>query len=435
MQHKILRLFLLYLLALSACSTPPPTAPATPTPTVVLLPTVTRRPAVTSTPSPTQTPAPTATPTLPPTPSIDQLKYRIVGYYPSWGTSAHDYSPASIAGNWLTHVNYAFSQIDPITLTCDLADPTIDRNNLTGLHQVKQNYPHLKVLMAIGGGTSSGSFSDAALSDEARQKFVKGCLDLYIGIYPEVIDGFDLDWEYPGIGDAARAEDKHNFTLLLQEFRRQLDALGKQNGQAYLLTAAVPAGPGFIQHYEMKEVSKVVDWLNLMTYDFHGAWDKSTNFNAPLYQASGDPYKANNIDAAVQAYLDAGVPSQKIILGLPTYGRGWGNVSSENNGLYQRSTKLPQGTFGSSAYAYWDLAENYVGQKDYVRYWNDEAKVPWLYSPADKIFITYDDPESIGFKADYVRAHQLGGAMIWNLGSDDGSLLGALYAHLSAATP
>ena len=122
-------------------------------------------------------------------------------------------------------------------------------------------------------------------------------------------------------------------------------------------------------------------------------------------------------------------------MGLPTYGRGWGNVSSENNGLYQHSTKLPQGTFGSSAYAYWDLAENYVGQKDYARYWNDEAKVPWLYSPTDKIFITYDDPESIGFKADYVRAHQLGGAMIWNLGSDDGSLLGALYEHLSTVTP
>ncbi|HEY4761223.1 MAG TPA: hypothetical protein VIH42_11640, partial [Thermoguttaceae bacterium] len=115
MLHKALRLFLLCVLALSACSTQMPAAPTAPTPTVVLLPTVTRRPAATSTPSPTQTPAPTATPTLTPTPSIDQLKYRIVGYYPSWGVSAHDYSPTSIAGNWLTHVNYAFSQIDPIT--------------------------------------------------------------------------------------------------------------------------------------------------------------------------------------------------------------------------------------------------------------------------------------------------------------------------------
>ena len=289
----------------------------------------------------------------------------------------------------------------------------------------------MQILIAIGGATLSHSFSDAALTDESRRQFVKACLDLYLGDYPKVIDGFDLDWEFPGVGDAARPEDKHNLTLLMQEFRRQLDEAGRRNGRTYLLTAAVPTSPGLVQNYELKELAEVSDWFNLMTYDFHGAWDKVTNFTAPLYRATGDAYPTGNGDAAVRRYLAAAVPPPKLILGVPSYGRGWGNVPADNHGLYQPSTQLPEGTFGGSAYTYWDLAEHYIDQGDYVRYWSDEAKVPWLYSATEKIFITYDDPESIGLKADYIRAHQLGGAMMWNLGSDDGSLLRALYERLS----
>jgi chitinase len=437
-------LFILLLMALSACS---PQARLTPTPTSPfgtppLLPTRTHPPAatrtvfapVTSTPEPAMPPSPTSTPTA--TPSIDRLAYRIVGYYPAWGVSAHDFTPYSITANLLTHVIYAFGQIDAATLTCAYGDAYIDHKNLIDLGGVKGSQPHVKVLIAIGGATFSNSFSDAALTDESRRTFVKSCLDLYLGAYPKVIDGFDLDWEFPGVGDTARADDKHNLTLLMLEFRRQLDQAERQNGRTYLLTAAVPTSPGLYQNYELKELAQVLDWFNLMTYDFHGAWDKVTNFNAPLYRATGDTYPTNNVDAAVRGYLVAGVPPPKIVLGVPSYGRGWGNVPADNHGLYQRSTQLPEGTFGGSAYTYWDLAEHFIDQGDYVRYWNDEAEVPWLYSPTDKIFITYDDAESIGLKADYIRAHQLGGAMMWNLGSDDGSLLHALYERLSArSTP
>ncbi len=381
-------------------------------------------------PEPTVPPSPTPTPTA--TPSIDSLAYRIVGYYPAWGVSAHNFTPYSITANLLTHVIYAFGQIDTATLTCAYGDAYIDNKNLIDLGRVKRNAPHMQVLIAIGGATFSNSFSDAALTDESRRTFVKSCLDLYLGAYPKVIDGFDLDWEFPGAGDTARPEDVHNLTLLMQEFRHQLDEVGRRNGRTYLLTAAVPASPGLYQNYDLKELAKVLDWFNLMTYDFHGAWDKVTNFNAPLYRATGDADPTNNVDAAVRGYLAAGVPPEKMVLGVPFYGRGWGNVPADNHGLYQPATQLPEGTFGGSAYTYWDLAEHYIAQGDYVRYWNDEAKAPWLYSATEKIFITYDDPESIGFKADYIRAHQLGGAMIWNLGSDDGSLLRALYEHLSA---
>jgi chitinase len=400
--------------------TPPPLATRTPTATAA--PTITLTP--TDQPTPTSTPAPTRTP------SIDQLAYRSVGYYPSWGISAHAYSPYSITANLLTHVIYAFGGIDLETLTCADGDDYLDNKNLLDLGVVKRSYPHLKVLIALGGGTASTGFSNAALTDESRRTFVKSCLDLYLDTYPDVIDGVDIDWEFPGIGDASRPEDKRNLTLLMQEFRRQLDERGQRNKRPYLLTIAMPTGASLFPNYEFKELAQAADWFNLMAYDFHGAWSKTTNFHAPLYRVTDDAYPLNNDDAAVQAYLDAEVPSDKLVLGVPFYGHGWANVPADNNGLYQRTTKLPEGTFGGSAYTYWDLAENYIDRNGYVRYWNDEAKVPWLYNAADRIFITYEDPESIGCKMAYIRDHHLGGAMIWNLSSDDGTLVRAVFEGL-----
>ncbi|MFN8596090.1 MAG: glycoside hydrolase family 18 protein [Anaerolineae bacterium] len=369
---------------------------------------------------------PTPTATL----SIEQIHYRLVGYYPSWGISAHNYTPYSITTNLLTHVIYAFSQIDRVTSHCAYVDEYTDHRNLIDLGQVKAAAPHLKVLIAIGGATLSNGFSDAALTDESRRAFVKSCLDLYFDTYPDVIDGIDIDWEFPGVGDTARPDDKHNLTLLMQEFRRQLDERTKRTQRPYLLTIAMPSGASLLNFYEIKDLSATTDWFNLMAYDFHGPWSKATNFNAPLYPVADDAYPLNNVDAAVQAYLKANVSPEKIVLGVPFYGHGWAGVSADNHGLYQRSTRLPQGTFDGSAYTYWDLAENYIDRNGYVRYWSEAAQVPWLYNAADRIFITYDDPQSIGLKADYVRAHHLGGAMMWNLSSDDGSLLQALFQGL-----
>ena len=183
-----------------------------------------------------------------------------------------------------------------------------------------------------------------------------------------------------------------------------------------------------MQNYEIKELAPLLDWFNVMTYDFSGAWSKETNFNAPLYRARDDPFPANNVDAAVQAYLEAGVLPHKITLGMPFYGRGWTTASTDNHGLYQ---KLARGAVSGTAYTYQNLLDKYIGKNNYARYWNYGAKVPWLYNPTDRVFITYEDPESIGYKADYVVDHYLGGAMIWHLSSDDGSLLTTLYNRLA----
>jgi chitinase len=429
---RTLAISLLSLLALSACGAPSAAAPSTIVAPETALPLVTRTSPVmpTSTPELITSPAPTATLTPDPTLTASQLKYRIVGYYPAWSNPARDGNASDLPGDMLTHVIYAFSSIDPKTHACVYGAESVDKYHFKHLRLLKQKYPHLKVLIAIGGATRSKDFSDMAAKAEMREKFVKSCIDLYIGTYQDLFDGIDMDWEFPGIGDGSRKEDTQNFTLLMKEFRRQLDTLEKQKSRSYLLTAAVPAGLWLLPNYELKELAPLLDWFNLMTYDFSGAWSKETNFTAPLYRAKDDPYPANNVDAAVQAYLKAGVLPHKITLGIPFYGRGWTTASDDNQGLYQKLTRGK--TINGAAFTYRNLVDNYIGKNGYERYWNYGAKVPWLYNSTDRVFITYEDPDSIGYKADYLIDHYLGGAMIWHLSSDaDDTLLQTLYERLA----
>ncbi len=343
---------------------------------------------------------------------------------------------ADIPADKLTHINYAFANMDGATGECILGDKWSDDANFRYLGELKTKHPHLKALISVGGWTWSGEFSNVALTEESRQHFVASCIERFLGKrYEGIFDGIDIDWEFPVSGglakNAARPEDKHNFTLLMIEFRRQLDALSAQTGRQYLLTIAAPASPGTYGNIELKEMSQTLDWLNLMAYDFHGSWDKTTNLHAALYGTAKDPGPDElNGHAAVQAYLQAGVPVDKIVLGVPFYGRGWAGVPDVDHGLYQPTKGLPKGTWEQGAFDYKDLAKNYADKNGYVRYWQEEAKEPWLYNAAKGVFITYDDAESLGIKADYVVEQGLGGVMFWELSADDGTLLGMLYSRL-----
>ncbi len=389
-------------------------------------------------PTPSPSPAPTSTPVPSPTPSPtpEPAPVRIVGYYTSWSIYQRDFQVADIPAAKLTHINYAFANVDGETGECILGDIWSDDANFRYLGQLKEEYPHLQVLISVGGWTWSGNFSDVALTEDSRRHFVESCVKRFlVGRYEGIFDGIDIDWEFPVSGglprNSARPEDKQNYTLLLQEFRRQFDELEAQTGRHYLLTIAAPASPDIYANIELKDISQYLDWLNVMAYDFHGSWDKASNFNAPLYATSADPSPGYlNAHATIQGYLQAGVPAGQIVLGVPFYGRGWAGVTDLDNGLYQPSTHLPKGTWEPGAFDYKDLAKNYVNKNGYTRYWHDEAKVPWLYNPATQVFISYDDPESLGLKADYVREWNLGGVMFWELSADDGMLLDTLDSYL-----
>ncbi|GAP63111.1 chitinase [Ardenticatena maritima] len=420
--------------------TPTPTAtgtPVSPTATPTPTPTATSTPA-SPTATPTPTPTPTATPTVPP--SSD---YIVVGYYPSWGVYDSDYHVMDIDASKLTHINYAFANISNDG-RCVLGDPYADvdkfypgdswdagalRGSFNQLRLLKEQYPHLKVLISIGGWTWSGKFSDVALTDASRQAFVQSCIDLFIkgefggsyGTHPGIFDGIDIDWEYPVEGGLTpgRPEDKQNYTLLLAEFRNQLDALSAQTGQPYLLTIAGGAGPTIINNMELAQMQQYLDFINIMTYDFHGDWENVTNFNAPLYYSPNDPSEDPinfNVHAAVQNYINAGVPREKLVLGLPFYGRSWTEVSPGPNGdgLYQPAGRVGPGTWENGMLDYADIVANY--EPTYQKFFHPQAQVPWLFNGTT--FITYDDPDTIVRKVQYLKAEGLRGAMFWELSED-----------------
>jgi chitinase len=176
-------------------------------------------------------------------------------------------------------------------------------------------------------------------------------------------------------------------------------------------------------HIQVDKIHPYLDWLNVMTYDFHGGWDKTTGFNAPLYPVTSGPDAHGlgtklNADSAIKSYLAAGVPPEKLVLGVPFYGRAWGGVKTVDNGLFQSQATPAHGAWDRGTFEYYNLAAKYIGK--YERHWQDEAKVPWLFDAKSGLMISYDDPQSIKLKAAYAREHKLGGVMIWELSGDDG---------------
>src|SRR5260221_1435688 len=361
--------------------------------------------------------------------------YRIVGYYTAWSIYARQYFITDIPANELTDLNYAFINLSnsgecisgdewgdtgylyPGDLQCEPL-----RGNFKQLKLLKKAHPNLHILMSIGGWTWSNKFSNAALTPESRTRLATSCI-AFMRRYG--FDGIDIDWEFPVSGglvkEASRPEDKANFTLLLAEFRQQLDSQDKR----YLLTIAAPATRQFYENFELDQIGRYVDWVNLMSYTFHGGWSKMTNLFAPLYASSTDPSEDEtmrrefNVDAVVKVYVNASIPSDKIVVGVPFYGMGWEGVPDVNNGLYQSFTGLPHGTWGDGIYDYRDLEAHYLST--YKRYWNADAQVPWLYSSQSQIMISYEDPQSLKIKADYVKQNHLGGIMIWEIDYDDKS--------------
>jgi chitinase len=376
------------------------------------------------------------------TPLVDK---KIVAYFVEWGVYERDYHVADIPADKLTHINYAFANVsesgecilyDSYAATDkfypgDSWDGGAMRGSFHQLNLLKQSHPHLKTLISVGGWTLSSKFPQVASTADGRERFAQSCVE-FMQTYG--FDGIDIDWEYPvsgGLTDGTPA-DRENFTLLLQTIREALE----DAGDGYLLTIAAPAGPSIYANIELDLIHPYLDFINVMTYDFHGGWESQTGHNAPMHPAAGDPFaqaQTYNIHTAIQAYLSAGIPREKVVMGLPFYGRGWQGVGSDDAGRFQSATDpASNGTWEAGVFDYKDLKNNFLGQ-GYERYWDESAQVPWLYNPATGIWISYDDPESIEIKSNYIIAENLGGAMYWELSSDtqDAELLTRVYETLS----
>jgi chitinase len=181
----------------------------------------------------------------------------------------------------------------------------------------------------------------------------------------------------------------------------------------------------FVENIELNRVVAYLDWINLMSYDFFNSLTPTTGHHAGLYRAEHALPRDRNTDSAVSQYLAAGVPPEKIVLGVAFYGRGFAGVTARNNGVNQ-----PYEHF-EAEHSYTDLVEHLIGQGGFVRYWDNRAQAPYLWNATSRVFISYDDPQSIAVKTRYVLQHRLGGVMFWELSEDrNDELLDVINATL-----
>ena len=408
--------------------------------------------------------------------------HEIVGYYTSWGIYGRGYRVKDVAtsgsASKLTVINYAFGNVAPDgsgDVVCKLGDEWADyqvpwtaEQSVTGeavtwprpilgnfqqLQALKSQYSNVKVVISLGGWTWSRYFSDAALTAASRERLVSSCIDLFIkGNLPDpgwggmggpgaaagVFDGIDLDWEWPGsegnAGNVIRPEDRQNFTALVREFRRQLDAYGSATGRTFLLTAFLPAAPAKIDAgFEVPAVFASLDFATVQGYDLHGAWESTTNHQANLYASNEDPSSPQfSVDSTVSAYVARGAPAGEIVVGVPFYSRGWTGVTPANKGLYQPAAGPAPGTWEAGVEDY-EAAKAKLAS-GFVRYWDGHARTAWLFDGST--FWTYDDPVAMKEKAKYVRKQGLGGLMFWELSGDtpDGELIGSIADGLARGT-
>jgi chitinase len=377
-------------------------------------------------------------------------------YYPGYPDAPH-YPVDRIPADVLTHVFYAFARIDQGR--CVVGGNATQ--HFAELAALKRAYPGRRTLISIGGW-GAGGFSDAALTPESRATFVDSCLGQF-GDF----DGVDLDWEFPVSGGpdhvTHRPEDRRNATLLAVEFRRRL-------GPERLLTAALPAGrlqsagpydPA--ESFELAVLAGVLDFVNLMTYDFGTAFSPIATFNAPLYEVAEDPLdpalrRWNCVSGAVTYYEAAGVPRDKMVLGVPFYGRGFrvtgagraeagraeaggadgggagaagGGGSGPGGGLFQPQT-------GTVEVGDWrDIQRDLLPDPAWNRYRHPVARSPWLYHVGSQTFVSYEDAESIEERSRFAATHGLRGAFMWQLAGDDDehTLLAAMARPFSGGPP
>jgi chitinase len=326
--------------------------------------------------------------------------------------------PGQIDAQWLTRINYAFANIVNGRMVTGYEH---DAENFSFLESLKKENPSLTVLVSVGGWLWSTNFSDMALTAQSRAIFIQSVME-FLAEYE--LDGLDIDWEYPGmpgVGHPFRAQDKQNFTLLLKELRARFTIETAKTHKRLYLTFAAGASEEFLANTEMAKAQEYVDTVNLMSYDYYESGsDLITGNHAPLFTDPADPKKVSAADS-VAAFEKAGVPESKIILGVPFYGRAWGQVSDVNHGLFQPGKPVPH---ANATYAV--ITQTMLNQ-GYVRYWDEKASVPYLYNAQQRIFVSYEDPQSIAAKCGFVLSHHLGGMMFWEYSNDpSGTLLRAI---------
>ncbi|MBQ1072964.1 cellulose binding domain-containing protein [Micromonospora sp. C31] len=406
--------------------TPPPTtAPPTTTP-------------------PTTAPPTTAPPTTPPptTPPPGPGGKKVVGYFAQWGVYARNYHVKNIhtsgSAAKLTHILYAFgnttggrctigdsyADYEKAYTAADSVDGVADtwdqplRGSFNQLRKLKKMYPNLKVIWSFGGWTWSGGFTQAAQNPAA---FAESCHNLVEDPrWADVFDGIDVDWEYPNACGLTCDSSGPN------AFKNVVSALRSKFGSSALVTAAITAdgsNGGKIDAADYAGAATHLNWIMPMTYDYFGAFNAQgpTAPHSPLTSYAGIPQQGFWSDAAIQKLKSKGIPSDKLLLGIGFYGRGWTGVTQT----------APGGTAtGPAPGTYEQGIEDYKVLKNTCPATGTVAGT--AYAKCGSNWWSYDTPATINGKMTYAKNQGLGGAFFWELSGDtgNGELIGAIKGGL-----
>ncbi|MEU9373627.1 glycoside hydrolase family 18 chitinase [Streptomyces sp. NPDC048255] len=365
-----------------------------------------------------------------------------LGYFTEWGVYGRNYHVKNLVTSGsaakITHINYAFGNVQGSKCTIGdayadydkayTADQSVDgkadtwdqplRGNFNQLRKLKAQYPNIKVLWSFGGWTWSGGFGQAAANPAA---FAQSCYDLVEDPrWADVFDGIDLDWEYPNAcGLTCDTSGSASLKNMMQAMRAKF-------GTGNLVTAAISAdgsNGGKLDAADYAGAAQYVDFYNVMTYDFFGAWAAQgpTAPHSPLTSYTGIPQQGFNSEAAITKLKGKGIPGSKLNLGIGFYGRGWTGVTQAAPG--GTATGPAQGTYEQGI-------EDYKVLKNSCPATGTVAGT--AYAKCGSNWWSYDTPATIAGKMTWAKQQGLKGAFFWEFSGDttNGELANAIHTGL-----
>jgi GH18 family chitinase len=402
----------------------------------------------------------------------------VASYYPEWGIYERDFPVAKIPAQNLTHIFYAFIAIcgpneslrnfyekgwQVLQEECaDQPDYTVTiydrwaaldkafegdqasdpiKGNFGQLMRLKLAKPDIKIMPSFGGWTLSDPFYTLANNATHRQTFVNSVI-AFLKEYP-LFDGVDIDWEYPGGGglnpDLGSSADYEGYADLMRDLRQAINELEQETGRSYLLTSAVGVVPQRINSVNYTRAAQYLDYVLAMDYDFYGSWNGELGHHTALYASDHQKHANLDADSGIRNLINAGIPANKLVLGVAKYGRGWINVTGVNSGespfINGVGNGAHPGTWESGNLDYRDIANNYLssdeqGKNGYNYFYDEKAEAPYLWNASSGRLITYENKRSAKAKAEYARNNNLAGVFSWEIDADNGDILNSMHEGL-----